>query len=121
MDSAYVTKVRKWLELEERIDKTKSKLKNITEEKKALEDSILEYITTNDMQNVQINIPNGNIKFVETKVPQTLSLKYIKDVLSDFFHQNSKCSNADDIYKFIVADKASRTKKRCEMKKHLTS
>jgi hypothetical protein len=118
LNDIYIKKITQWVELDNAIEKRKSKLKVYADEKKKLEDDILDYIEDVDMKNLQINISDGFIKFIENKGFQGLSLKSLKDLLQNFFKTNPSNINADTIYDYIVQNREIKTK--LMMKRHIT-
>ena len=85
LNDDYIQKITKWVELDNAVEKRKAKLKTYTDEKKKLEDDILDYIEDMSMSNLQINISDGYIKFIENKGFQGVTLKSLKDWLKKFF------------------------------------
>lgn len=129
ISSTYKQKIKRWVELDNSIEMKKTNLKSYTDEKKALEDDILEYVEENDMQNVQITMDDGFLKFFESKGFQGISLKNLKDNLHRFFKErcdavNSTASSstpvsADEIYNYLVDKREVKTK--LAIKRHITS
>jgi hypothetical protein len=113
MDKSYVQKIKQWVELDNMIEARKAKMKVHVDEKKELEDDILGYIDQQNLQNVQINIPDGNIKFTETTTTTGITLKSIKEGLNVFFEQsqiNNTPITADAIYAFLLNSRQSKKK-----------
>lgn len=111
MDAAYAQKIKQWVELDNTIEVRKSKLKFYQDEKKKLEDEILDYIDRNDMQDVQININDGKIRFQEMKNTPPLTLKSVKDALVRFFESHANTSaTADTIFNYILKGRESKSK-----------
>jgi hypothetical protein len=113
MDKSYVQKIKQWVELDNMIEARKAKMKVHVDEKKELEDDILGYIDQKNLQNVQINIPDGNIKFTETTTTTGITLKSVKEGLNIFFEQsqvNNTPITADAIYAFLLNSRQSKKK-----------
>ena len=119
LDSEYVQKISKWVDLDNAIEKRKGKLKLFTDEKKKIEDEILDYIEDNEMTNIQINITDGYIKFFENKGFQGLTLKTLKELLQKFFNDDPRQVNAETIYDYISKNRDIKTK--LSIKRHITS
>jgi Family of unknown function (DUF5760) len=120
IDTEYTKKITRWVELDNIAEARKAKLKVCLDEKKLLEESILEYVEERDMQNVQINLPDGSIKFTESKGYQGVSLKALKDNITRYFRETpAENVAADDIYNFIVKHREVKTK--LSMKRQITS
>jgi hypothetical protein len=113
MDKSYVQKIKQWVELDNMIEARKAKMKVHVDEKKELEDDILGHIEQQNLQNVQINIPDGNIKFIESTTTTGITLKSIKEGLNVFFEQsqtNNTPITADAIYAFLLNSRQSKKK-----------
>jgi len=123
LNDDYIQKITKWVELDNAVEKRKAKLKTYTDEKKKLEDDILDYIEDMSMSNLQINISDGYIKFIENKGFQGVTLKSLKDWLKKFFEEKSNdanvVTNADTIYDYILKNREIKSK--LTMKRHITS
>jgi lipopolysaccharide export LptBFGC system permease protein LptF len=120
MDEAYITKITRWVELDNKMEIRKLKMKDYTEEKKKLEDEILKYIEDNGKQNLQINTSDGFIKFVETKSTSYITLKFLKDTLQSFFSTSKpEDYNAENAYNHILNNR--ETKNKLSMKRQITS
>jgi hypothetical protein len=120
MNDNYIKKVKRWVDLDNAIEIKKSKIKNYSDERKKLETEIVDYITDNDMQNVQINISDGYIKFPENKTLQALSMKTLKDNLEKVFKEHPQSELTPEIiYKYILDNR--ETKSKIVIKRHITS
>lgn len=122
LSSEYTAKIKRWVELDNNVEIRKTKLKAITDEKKMLEDDILEHIEDKDMQNVQININGGNIKFVENKGYQGISLKSLKENLKAFFDTHAQKGGeltAETVYEYLLGKRDIKTK--LSIKRTITS
>ena len=53
IEKEYVEKISKWVDLDNAVEKRKAKLKFYTDEKKKLEDDILDYVEDKEMTNLQ--------------------------------------------------------------------
>lgn len=108
----YVNKIKRWVELDNAVEVRKAKIKVMTDEKKKLEEAILEYVEDNDMKNVQFNLADGNIKFIESKTQQGFTLKTLKEGLDQFFqkHKDQSQITAKAIFEFLSKNRPSKDK-----------
>lgn len=122
MDASTVKKVQRWVELDNKIEMKKMKLKEYVEEKKELEEDIIEFVTKNDKKNLQINTSDGEINFVDQKSTQILTVKYLKDALGAYFQSKAKDANDTPDIKSIVDFVCSNReiKHKVVMKRHIT-
>lgn len=120
INTEYVVKVKRWIELDNISEIKKTKLKEVVDEKKTLEDEIIDYIEANDMQNVQLNVSGGHIKFQENKGYQGFSQKNLKDNLTKYFERAHKEPvTAESIYDFLLKNRDVKTK--LSIKRTITS
>lgn len=119
MDPATIKKVQRWVELDNKIELKKMKMKEYTDEKRELEEEILEYVQCNDKKNLQINTSDGHIQFSEQKTTQMLTFKYLKDALSSFFAGAPATPvDAGSLYDFISSNR--EVKQKLVMKRQIT-
>jgi len=79
---SFENNIKKWVSLDNQIKSMNDKIKNMRDEKNSTEESILEYIETNNLKNATINISDGKLRFTTTKQTPPLTLKYIEECLS---------------------------------------
>jgi len=100
----------------------KSKLKEYQDEKKMIEDEIIRYIQDNKKSNLQINTSDGFIDFHETKAPQIITIRYVKEALAIFFKQKPDLKgvlDADTLVEFLLEHREIKTK--MTMRRHISS
>jgi hypothetical protein len=121
MDTNTIKKVQRWVELDNKIEMKKMKLKEYTDERKDLEEDIIDFVTRNDKKNLQINTSDGKINFIENKTTQMLTVKYLKEALNAFFQKDhpSEAVDAKSILDFICSNR--EVKQKVVMKRHITS
>jgi hypothetical protein len=126
MDPLTVTKVQKWVALDNKMEIKKAKMKEYTDEKKVLEEDIISYVQENNKTNVQINTSDGHIDFHEVRTPQALSVKYIKDTLMRFFDERNedpdkarRAIDAEWLTEYLMEHREARLK--TTMRRHISS
>lgn len=119
MDTSVVKKVQRWVELDNKIEVKKAKLKEYSDEKKDLEEDILTYIENYDKKNLQINTSDGHIHFVDQKNTQMLTIRFVKDNLAAFFASNPSVVSADAIMDHLMKNREVKTK--LTMRRHISS
>lgn len=75
--------IKKWVQLDNQLKLVNDKVKEIKQEKDTIEEQIIQYVDTNQLNNATAKISGGRLKFVETKQSSPLTLKYIKECLSE--------------------------------------
>lgn len=118
MDPNTIKKVQRWVELDNKIEMKKMKLKEFVEEKKELEEDIIEFVTKNEKKNLQINTSDGHINFIDQKTTQILTVKYLKDALTAYFQKSKDALDVKTIVDFICSNR--EIKQKVVMKRHIT-
>ncbi len=120
MDPKYIEKIQRWVELDNKIETRKLRLKEYTDEKKTIEDDILSYIQSENIKDIQINTSDGFIQFQETKQTGYITLKLLKETIFRYFDNNTKENiTPENLYDFIISNRETKTK--INMKRHITS
>lgn len=116
MDAEYIRKVQKWVQLDNRaieattqIKKIQEEFKPVLEERDELEKDIVEYVTQKNMDMLTINTSDGNIKFSKKNNTQSMTLKLLKNLLTEYSNQHPGL-NSEDMYNFIVNSLEKKTK-----------
>jgi hypothetical protein len=109
MDLSYINRVKEWVEIDNKLLRSKNELKDIVDKKKRLEEEILEYVETNKLENLCLNITDGTVKFSKRNQTQSLSIKVIKSMLESYIDKRNKKVDVDDICDFIVTNLEKKT------------
>jgi len=105
--------VKQWVLIDNAIKNAQTQLKELKDKKNLVADAINEYIETNNLTSAQINISDGRLKYHVTRSTQPLTLKYIKDCLSDCI------ANGDKVETLMDYIKSSReTREVTELKRY---
>lgn len=105
MEQNTVSKIKTWIEVDNQLRKLNEKAQLLRNRKKELEDSLVDDIHEQELINTQVNISDGHIKFVEKKVTENVTLKFIKKNLESFFETFKGTPNADIVYKYIIKNR----------------
>jgi hypothetical protein len=113
MDNDTIDSIREWLEVDNSIRNRREKLKMLYERKNALESKITTYVKKKNMQDVQVNVSNGKLRFTEKNNLQGLSQGLLKEQLVAFFeeaaHKRDMTVDADNIYKYVLSHRKQYT------------
>lgn len=101
MDLDCVEKVQKWVEFDNTILKNKEHISSVIENKKILEEEILNYVESNDMNSITISVTDGNIKFPKVTSTQSLNNKNLKILIHKYNTENEANIPVDDLVNFI--------------------
>jgi hypothetical protein len=111
MENSYVDKVREWVDLDNQSIDLKTSLNKVNDEKKQLEDDILEYVEKNNLENVSLTLSDGKLKFPKTVVKQSLSMKYLKTAFTKYNEENPYSTiDTETVCKFLVDNLDSSSK-----------
>jgi hypothetical protein len=116
MDTEYITKVKKWVDYDNQIlrtqekvkvhidavEKNKEEIKPITEKKKEIEDEIVNYIESNKLEKLTVNITDGTIKFGKKTSQQPITLKLLKFLLDKYSEEEDSNLDITKLYEFIA-------------------
>lgn len=111
MDDAYVEKLKKWIELDNSVSKLKEEMSVFVEEKKELEEEIVQYVEDTKLEKVTVNTSDGALKFSKRKVTQCLTMKYIKNTLEKYVQQEEHATiDVDSICRFLASNLETKSK-----------
>ena len=110
----------KYIKVDNNIRLLSNELSKIREEKKSLEDSILYMLRENNMQNIEIKIPDGVIQYVEKDTTSPISVFYIKNTLMNYFTEQDNditiaTKKTNNLLKYILEHR--QTKKSYSLKR----
>ena len=75
--------IQEWISLDNQLKELNDKIKGLRDKRNSLEQNITNYASTNNLSNATIKISDGKLKFVETKVPECLTFKYLDKTLRE--------------------------------------
>jgi hypothetical protein len=81
--------IKQWIKLDNETKKYNESLSLLRKNKKELQSSIWYYANNNNLQHAVIQISDGNLKFQNTKITQTLTLKFINECLCECIEDKS--------------------------------
>jgi hypothetical protein len=87
---SFENQIQQWVQLDNQLKELNEKTKAIREKRNSLEENITNYATSNNLSNATINISDGKLKFVNTRVPETLTFKYLEKTLGEVIKNESQ-------------------------------
>jgi broad specificity polyphosphatase/5'/3'-nucleotidase SurE len=81
-DSEFVKNIQKWVAIDTQLRELNEKTKKFREMRKEVADTIHKHVEENQMQKTVININDGDLRFVDKKEYQSLTLGYIEQCLN---------------------------------------
>jgi hypothetical protein len=100
------TKIKRWVELDNRIKETTEAVKDIRTEKYVINDEIIELVEEKQLGKATVNISDGKLKFVTAKHTAPLTLSYIEKCLSELITNSSQ---VEQIMTYIKKNRETKT------------
>ena len=90
--------IQKWVEIDNKIKKMNVELKSSREMKNDLETSIMTTVNNKKLLNTSLSLPDGRLRFVETKTTNPISLTFVEQCLNNIIPNKSQVQH---ILKYI--------------------
>ena len=103
----YNEAIQKWVQYDNKIKEYNEQIKPIREYKKKLEEKIIDYTKSNNLNDHQIKISDGTITFKQQSNQTPLSIKFIENCLRDIIPSDE---SVDKIIEYIVSQRQSSEK-----------
>jgi hypothetical protein len=87
---SFENKVQQWVQLDNQLKKLNEQVKQLRDQRNSLETNLTSYAKTNNMSDSTIKINNDRLKFVDTKVPEPLTFKYLERTLGEIIKNESQ-------------------------------
>jgi hypothetical protein len=80
---SFENQIQQWVQLDNQLKQLNEKTKELREKRNDLEGKITNYASTNNLSNATVQISDGKLKFVNTKVQEPLTFKYLERTLCE--------------------------------------
>jgi len=90
MNEEFQNNIKNWVKIDNELKEYNEKIKNLREQKNSLLTDINIYIDNNNLNNATVSISDGKLKFINSKVTNPLTLKYISSCLENFIKDESQ-------------------------------
>jgi hypothetical protein len=90
--------IQKWVEVDNKVKKLNAELKTSRDLKNELEASIMTTVNNKKLLNTSLSLPDGRLRFVETKTTNPISLTFVEQCLNDLIPNKSQVQH---ILKYI--------------------
>jgi len=87
---SFDTKVQQWVQLDNELKHLSDRVKILRDQRNALESNLTTYAKTNNMTNSTIQLNSDKLKFVDTKVQEPLTYKYLEKTLGGIIKDETK-------------------------------
>ena len=98
--------IKKWVVLDNQHKKLNSQISNLRDEKNELTKDIINYYDLKNAKYPNINISDGKLSFIEQKIANPLSLKFLEQCFEEFFENYDSNSIKQELIEYI---KSKRT------------
>ena len=75
--------IQQWVSIDNQIKLLNDKIHELREKKQRISENINSHIEQNDLKNATVQISDGRLRFVSTKVAPPLTFKYVEKSLGD--------------------------------------
>ena len=83
---SFENQIQKWVAVDNQLKTLNEKMKTLRETRNALTGDITNYAEKNNLSNSTVNISDGKLKFVNTKVQAPLTYKFLEKTLGEVIH-----------------------------------
>ena len=83
MSDDFQTSIKAWVEVDNELKILNNRARELREERREIQDEILEYVETNKLSNATVNISDGQLKFANIRQQSALTYTHVKNCLMD--------------------------------------
>ena len=87
---SFENQIQQWVQLDNQLKQINEKTKELREKRNTLEKNITTYAASNNLSNATVQINDGKLKFVNTKVPEPLTFKYLEKTLGEIIKNENQ-------------------------------
>jgi seryl-tRNA synthetase len=87
---SFENKIQQWVQIDNQVKKLNDQVKQLREQRNSLETNLTSYVKTNNITDTSIKINNDKIKFVDTKIPEPLTFKYLEKTLGEIINNKTQ-------------------------------
>ena len=101
---SFENNIKEWVNIDNKIRTYNNEEKRLRERKDGLKDNILAYIETNNLNDAQVQISDGVLKFQSIKQTSPLTFKFLETCLMDYLDDAEKVKS---MIKYIKSKRES--------------
>ena len=87
---SFEQQIQEWVTVDSKMKNLMEEMKELRNKRNNLETNITNYASVNNLSSSTIKISDGKLKFVNTKVVEPLTFKYLEKVLGDVIKNPSQ-------------------------------
>jgi hypothetical protein len=108
-----VDKIKRWLEIENKILSLQRELKEVKKNKKQISLDLTDIMKSKNLDSIDVN--QGKILYTKNKSKKGINKKFLEDVLNKFYEDNNK---AKEICEYILENRETVEKENIRLKLH---
>ncbi len=82
--------IQQWVQIDNQLKQLNDKAKELRDKRNLLEQNITNHAFSNNLSNSTVKISDGRLKFVNTKVQEPLTFRYLEKTLSEIIKNESQ-------------------------------
>ena len=90
MSNEFTNMIKEWVTIDNELRELSVKSKSLREKRNNVNNNVIKYIETNNLDNAIIKISDGTLKFNYTNISQPLTFKYINECLNDIINDKNQ-------------------------------
>jgi hypothetical protein len=96
---SFEQQIQQWVSIDNQIKILNDKIKTLRDQKTTLNENIINHASKNNLVNSTIQITDGKLKFVNTKVQSPLTFKYLEKSLGEIIKNQTQVNQIIDYVK----------------------
>ena len=82
--------IQQWVQIDNQLKQLNDKAKELRDKRNLLDQNITNHAFSNNLSNSTVKISDGRLKFVNTKVQEPLTFRYLEKTLSEIIKNESQ-------------------------------
>jgi len=82
--------IQQWVQIDNQLKQLNEKTKELRDKRNSLEQNITTHAFSNNLSDSTVKISDGRLKFVNTKVQEPLTFRYLEKTLSEIIKNESQ-------------------------------
>jgi Family of unknown function (DUF5760) len=87
---SFENQIKQWVQLDNEIRLLNERTKDLRDKRNVLEKNITSYAASNNLSNSSVQLNDGKLKFINTRVPEPLTFKYLEKTLSEIIKNENQ-------------------------------
>jgi len=89
---SFESSIQQWVSLDNQLKLLNEKIREVRDKKNQLTENLTKYAITNDLTKNTIPITDGKLKFINTRIAEPLTFKYLEKTLKEVIKNESQVS-----------------------------